>query len=399
MKYIEPAGKVIAEWALTWHSSTGTHIDKLWADPVNLWRDVLPQDLVKELLGREVGALAVVDIPARDFPTPYDQHQILRIRPEQFLAQGGLVNGLPPWPGRMYPRRLFKGVFNVPSANGRYLGREGKGWLFDFNQPLAGYDLRLTIEIKGLYPRHTERGGRCLDWLEEVSGDGPGMQVRYGTGPFFLGETACFQRRNEEPDALFYRQPRLVQHLDRVARKEIRHQYGQLLKSGDRVLDLMASWTSHLPDNLDLAGLTVLGLNEDELRHNKEAEDKVVHDLNREPRLPFGDQSFDAVICTASVEYLIQPQAVVAEIQRILRPGGLLAFAFSNRWFPPKVIRVWPDLHEFERMGLVAELFHAVGGFTGVTTLSRRGLPRPADDPHSELFFSDPVYMVWGYRS
>jgi SAM-dependent methyltransferase len=165
------------------------------------------------------------------------------------------------------------------------------------------------------------------------------------------------------------------------------------------VLDLMGSWTSHLPESLELGGLTVLGLNEEELRRNSRATATLVQDLNTNPALPFDEASFDAVICTASVEYLVNPLAVMAEIRRVLMPGGLLAFAFSNRWFPPKAIRLWTEMHEFERLGLVAELFHLAGGFTGITTLSRRGLPRPVDDPHQELWLSDPVYMMWGRKA
>ena len=56
------------------------------------------------------------------------------------------------------------------------------------------------------------------------------------------------------------------------------------------------------------------------------------------------------------------------------------------------------EMHEFERLGLVADLFHVTGGFGPIATLSRRGLPRPVDDPHRELWLSDPVYMVWGTR-
>jgi len=51
MRYMEPAGKVVAERILTRHSDhsdIGTYIDKLWADLVILWRDVLHPDLLKE---------------------------------------------------------------------------------------------------------------------------------------------------------------------------------------------------------------------------------------------------------------------------------------------------------------------------------------------------------------
>ncbi|MFH2123722.1 MAG: hypothetical protein ABIJ50_09620 [Pseudomonadota bacterium] len=83
---------------------------------------------------------------------------------------------------------------------------------------------------------------------------------------------------------------------------------------------------------------------------------------------------------------------------RVLQPGGVLAMAFSNRWFPPKAIKVWSQLHEFERLGMVLEMFHRTAGFQDLATLSRRGLPRPDDDPHWEIPASDPVYMVWGRK-
>ena len=164
------------------------------------------------------------------------------------------------------------------------------------------------------------------------------------------------------------------------------------------MLDLMGSWASHLPTDLRLKSLTVLGLNGEELRQNKQANQSVVHDLNDDPQLPFAEASFDTVICTASIEYLTKPLAILREITRVLRPGGVVAFAFSNRWFPPKAIRIWQDLHEFERMGMVSAMLHATTGIGRIATLSRRGLPRPPDDPHPELWLSDPVYMVWGTK-
>ena len=31
-------------------------------------------------------------------------------------------------------------------------------------------------------------------------------------------------------------------------------------------------------------------------------------------------------------------------LSRLLRPGGRFVVTFSNRWFPPKVIKVWQDV-------------------------------------------------------
>jgi len=115
--------------------------------------------------------------------------------------------------------------------------------------------------------------------------------------------------------------------------------------------------------------------------------------------LPFESNTFDAVVNTASVEYLTDPLAVFSEVSRVLRPDGYFIVTFSNRWFPTKAITVWRELHEFERMGLVLEYFLRAGGFKDLQTYSIRGLPRPHDDKYfPELMFSDPVYAVWGRK-
>jgi SAM-dependent methyltransferase len=175
--------------------------------------------------------------------------------------------------------------------------------------------------------------------------------------------------------------------------------YGRFLADEMDVLDLMSSWQSHIPARLHLGRLVGLGLNMDELKKNARLDDCIVKDLNGDSVLPFDSNTFDAVINTASIEYLTDPLAVFREVFRILRPEGYFIITFSNRWFPTKAIRIWQELHEFERMGLVLEYFLRAGGFKDLQTYSIRGLPRPHDDKYfPDLLFSDPVYAVWGRK-
>ena len=117
-------------------------------------------------------------------------------------------------------------------------------------------------------------------------------------------------------------------------------------------------------------------------------------------QLPFAEAEFDAAVCTVSVEYLTRPLEVFQEVARVLKPGAPFVLTFSNRYFPPKVIRVWEDCHPFERMGLVLEYFQRAGGFTDLATFSLVGLPRPADDKYADrMAYSDPVYAVWGTKA
>jgi SAM-dependent methyltransferase len=48
--------------------------------------------------------------------------------------------------------------------------------------------------------------------------------------------------------------------------------------------------------------------------------------------LPFADGEFQAAICSETVEHIPADDAVVAEIARVLRPGGLLVFTIPNLW-------------------------------------------------------------------
>lgn len=162
------------------------------------------------------------------------------------------------------------------------------------------------------------------------------------------------------------------------------------------VLDLMASIDSHLPEDLHPLRLVGLGMNAAELEHNPRLTERIIHDLNAEPRLPFEAGEFDVVLCALSIEYLVCPEAVLREAARVLKPGGTCMVSFSERWFPPKAVNPWPTLHPFARVGWVLRHLQRAG-FQNPHTESLRGLPRPADDKYiRQTRFSDPLYAVWG---
>lgn len=62
--------------------------------------------------------------------------------------------------------------------------------------------------------------------------------------------------------------------------------------------------------------VAALGMNEEELKANKEVTEYVVHDLNLEPALPFPDDTFDVITNAVSVDYLNKPLEVFQEIHR-----------------------------------------------------------------------------------
>jgi len=210
----------------------------------------------------------------------------------------------------------------------------------------------------------------------------------------------AFARQDDGEDARFYQVERLVPHLDSLALGTVERLIGALIhEESPAILDLMASWDSHLPATLRPARVVGLGLNENELAHNERLTGRVLHDLNRNPALPFDSGEFDAVLCTVSVDYLTRPSEVLGEAGRVLRPGGLLLVIFSNRYFPEKVVRIWRDSSETERILLVEDYLQAAGCFTRPRTWISQGKPRPADDKYADLGIpSDPVYAVFAER-
>ena len=50
--------------------------------------------------------------------------------------------------------------------------------------------------------------------------------------------------------------------------------------------------------------------------------------------MPFEDASFDGVLLNEVFEHVVDERQTLAEIRRVLRPGGVLALFSPNRWFP-----------------------------------------------------------------
>jgi SAM-dependent methyltransferase len=210
-----------------------------------------------------------------------------------------------------------------------------------------------------------------------------------------------FSRLDESDDRIFYSRDRYVSHLDTTALETVEALIQNLVIDENAIiLDLMASWDSHIPSQLHSCKVFGLGLNENELKRNQRLFNFAVHDLNRNPILPFPDNTFDAVINTISVDYMTQPVEVFRDVNRILKPGGLFLVIFSNRMFPEKAVKIWRETSEDEHIMLVEEFFHEAGGFDKTNRFVSKGKPRPKDDKYAYLGTpSDPVYAVYTEKS
>ncbi|MEY2447993.1 MAG: hypothetical protein QOH79_1469 [Acidimicrobiaceae bacterium] len=194
-----------------------------------------------------------------------------------------------------------------------------------------------------------------------------------------------FDRSDPAPDAGFYSSPRLVTHIDEAAIAAVGDLYEELRLDG-RILDIMSSWVSHF--HAAPRHLTVLGMNAHELDANPQAGERVLHDLNADPRLPFADDSFDAAVCCVSVDYLVRPIEVFMDVARVVRPGGHFVCTFSNRCFPTKAIRGWLATSDDEHCAVVAEYFRRAGAWSAATVERRTPVQHRGD----------PLYAVWATR-
>ena len=168
---------------------------------------------------------------------------------------------------------------------------------------------------------------------------------------------------DETEDTDFYSIPRFVTHVDEGFIDQLTQLYREELTPNTRILDLMSSWVSHLPDDMEFDHVEGHGMNYEELAKNPQLYNYFVQNLNKNPQLPLKDNDFDAVLITVSVQYLQYPEAIFSEIYRILKPGGKVIVSFSNRMFYQKAIAAWRDNSEAGRVELVKKYVQSLPGF------------------------------------
>ncbi|XP_076912502.1 uncharacterized protein LOC143570845 [Bidens hawaiensis] len=212
---------------------------------------------------------------------------------------------------------------------------------------------------------------------------------------------------NISPDRDFCSYPRLVTHVDNNFIDTLTNLYRHRLTPGSEILDLMSSWVSHLPKEVNYKKVVGHGLNAQELAKNPKLDYFVVKDLNQDQSFEFDDNSFDAVLCTVSVQYLQEPEKVFAEGFRVLRPGGVFIVSFSNRMFYEKAIGAWREGTGYSRVRLVVQYFQCVDGFTEPEVVRKVGDEAKGDGSAfgwikgvlGLLSGSDPFYAVIGYKN
>lgn len=189
----------------------------------------------------------------------------------------------------------------------------------------------------------------------------------------------AFARHDSSSDFDFYAQPRLVTHIDGPAIAAVTQLYRELLPPGGAILDLMSSWVSHLPPEIEYSRAVGLGMNARELEANPRLDERMVQSLNDNPILPFRDAEFDGVVCCVSVQYLTRPAEVWREVARVCRPAAPAIITFSNRCFPTKAVLAWQMIDDVGHGALVTKYLQQAEGWRDIEFLDRSPAPGRSD--------------------
>jgi SAM-dependent methyltransferase len=160
---------------------------------------------------------------------------------------------------------------------------------------------------------------------------------------------------NQPKQAASPKRPWQERYLDRFYRgrrgwKDGTTQFHELIlkhlpKEG-QILELGPGPANRTSAFLSRAGAAVDGLDVDEEARQNPALRHAY--IAREGPWPVGSDRYDAVVANYVLEHLSQPAATMAEVYRVLRPGGLFFFRTPNLWHYVSVVS-WLSPHWFHR--------------------------------------------------
>jgi SAM-dependent methyltransferase len=92
-------------------------------------------------------------------------------------------------------------------------------------------------------------------------------------------------------------------------------------KPGEKILDLGCG-DGQLTQRIAATGADVLGVDASADMVRAARERGIVADLGDAQQLPYADQTFDAVFSNAALHWVRDQDAMIAQIDRVLKPGG-----------------------------------------------------------------------------
>ncbi len=94
-------------------------------------------------------------------------------------------------------------------------------------------------------------------------------------------------------------------------------------------------------------GATVSGIDRSDISietakaHAKESDLGIDYRCGVAENLPYEDDRFDVITCVDVLEHVENVDKVIAEVTRVLKPGGVFLFDTINKTFKSKLIMIW----------------------------------------------------------
>ncbi|MEO1636874.1 MAG: bifunctional 2-polyprenyl-6-hydroxyphenol methylase/3-demethylubiquinol 3-O-methyltransferase UbiG [Cyanobacteria bacterium J06631_9] len=105
--------------------------------------------------------------------------------------------------------------------------------------------------------------------------------------------------------------------------------------------------------------------------HASETGLSICYQQSQAEQLPFNDATFDSVVCVDVLEHVDSPLQTIAEISRVLKPGGQFCFDTINRTWRSKLVMIWllenalgqipKGIHDWQKFITPAELSDMLG--------------------------------------
>jgi len=386
---------VSVDFKLEWKSQCAKHTDVFHVSNIDLINDNFPAGFAEKIAALKVGESFNQTFQAKELlGEDFSSKNVISFDTEHFNQNFKNQNS-PPMLYRFYPSAIaWQGLdsYETDTKPFRLISINESNMVGDRNHPLAKYYLTLTA-TKTEESDNPIKERAALNITKIITMKGPGMQVPFEYGDSIFLDNYPFSTDDERSNTA----RKFDKKIDDSTTTEIAKLHTQLLLKHSKVLDLVSDSETYLEANYETGLLTGLGYNENKLAANPLLDTYHVQNLNEDTGLPFETDSFDDAICSLSIETLIDPLAIMRELSRVIKPGGKFIVTFTNRYDTEKTIRLWPQLHLFERMQLVLEYFRQASGFDNLETYSKRGLPLSKNDKLSEQkTISDPIFAVWG---
>lgn len=165
-------------------------------------------------------------------------------------------------------------------------------------------------------------------------------------------------------------------NMDEEAEDALRNHYSFYLRDGMSVLEFGAAEKSYLPDNLKLARLVGVGLNQELMNTNSALTDSFVADLDKieddlgvdsDELRNLGENTFDVILIANTIEFLTHPREVFKSAWRLLKPGGVMMVSFSAKdamkeKFGDAQTKMWRGYNDDQHMWMAGSFFQFSAG-------------------------------------